>query len=93
MLCFTSCETIPSIVTVSTDVRRHYTDAQIADRGAEVVSQKRDLPATPAGWLEEIEAAIADAAGEPFDRREERGRPRDCVVFGDASHQTHLPFR
>jgi hypothetical protein len=29
---------------------------------------KRKLPATPAGWLEETELAIADAAGEPFAR-------------------------
>ena len=29
---------------------------------------KRDLPTTPSGWLEEIKLAIADAAGEPFDR-------------------------
>jgi hypothetical protein len=27
---------------------------------------KRDLPATPDEWLEEIKLAIADAAGEPF---------------------------
>ena len=29
---------------------------------------KRKLPATPAKWLEEIEVAITDAAGEPFAR-------------------------
>jgi hypothetical protein len=29
---------------------------------------KRNLPATPAKWLEEIEVAITDAAGEPFAR-------------------------
>ena len=29
---------------------------------------KRDLPTTPAEWLEEIKLSIADAAGEPVDR-------------------------
>ena len=29
---------------------------------------KRELPATPSEWLEEIKLAITDAAGEPVDR-------------------------